>query len=94
MARLEDEFGGFTCSLPIGLTDVRAFDWWNYHSDNKPRVKIFPRYTAQLSYLSDSFEPEKSYRELRRRELRKVEKASKFDVCDNVTADIIFKLYG
>ena len=92
--KFEEEFGGFFCSLPVGLTDVRAFDWWNYHSDNKPRIKISPRYTAQISYLGESFEPEKFFRGVRRRELRKAEKDSKFELCDYASPEMIFDLYA
>ena len=56
MSKLEEEFGSFACSLPIGLTDVRAFDWWNYHSETKPRVKKIPgillKYHIQIIHLT------------------------------------------
>ena len=93
MSKLEEEFGSFTCSLPIGLTDIRAFDWWNYHSEKKPRVKIYPRYTAQISFSDNSFNFEKSYREVRRQELKKIAKLDNFYICEDVEPSTICDLY-
>ena len=41
-----------TC-LPVGLTDVRVFDWWNYGESDKPRFAIQPRYTPRIESLQD-----------------------------------------
>jgi hypothetical protein len=91
--KFENEFGSFTCSLPIGLTDVRAFDWWNYHNEKKPRVKIFPKFTAQISYPESSFKIEKLYREVRRQELKKIEKLDNFYICEDTEPKLIYDLY-
>jgi hypothetical protein len=93
MSKFEKEFGSFACSLPIGLNDVRAFDWWNYHSEKKPRVKIFPRYTAQISFSDSTFKFEKSYREVRRQELKKIDQLDNFYICENIEPQIIFNVY-
>ncbi len=94
ISKFENEFGSFTCSLPIGLTDVRAFDWWNYHNEKKPRVKIYPRYTAQIICSDNSFKIEKSYREVRRQELRKIKKLDNFYTCEDIEPEIIYELYS
>jgi len=93
MSKFEEEFGSFTCSLPIGLNDVRAFDWWNYHSEKKPRVKIFPRYTAQISFSDSTFKLEKSYREVRRQELKKIDQLDNFYISENADPQIIYNVY-
>jgi hypothetical protein len=94
MRKFEDDYGGFICSLPIGLHDVRPFDWWNYHDNDKPRVSIFPRYTAQVTELTHDYPLEVYYRELRRRELKKVERAARYTLGQNVSSETIFDLYA
>jgi hypothetical protein len=67
-------YGAITASLSLDLLDIRVFDWWNYHAPNKPRFKIQPRYTARLRNLQELTEQQirNGYRELRRRELRRM----------------------
>jgi len=89
----EDNFGAFHCSLPVGLNDVRAFDWWNYHEHDKPRVNIYPRYTAQITSLSKSYPLEAQYREVRRYEIRKVESASRYQLSEYVCPSVTYDLY-
>lgn len=68
----ETNYGGIEASLPLGIHDVRVFDWWNFHDADKPRFTIKPRYTAVLN-ISGSIESIiKGFRELRRRQLRKI----------------------
>lgn len=63
--------------LPIGLDDVRVFDWWNYHSIDQPRFHIAPRYTARIKGLQSQTIQEitQNFRELRKRELKKIDRA-------------------
>ena len=93
LKKFEKNFGSFICSLPIGINDIRVFDWWNYHNEKKPRVNIYPRYTAQVSYPNSSFKIEKLYREVRRQELRKALKFENFYICDDVDPELICDLY-
>ncbi len=69
------EYGRVHASLPKGLLDVRAFDWWHYHQPDKPRFTIRPRYTACIHDLdkNDQATILADFRQLRRRELRKME---------------------
>jgi hypothetical protein len=41
-------YGKIRAQLPLGMHDVRVFDWWNYHEPRQPRFTIRPRYTACL----------------------------------------------
>ena len=41
-----NEYEAVVAQLPIGLTDVRIFDWWNYNLEEQKRFIIKPRYTA------------------------------------------------
>lgn len=44
-------YGRIHAQMPLGMTDVRVFDWWNYHEPSKPRFRILPRYTACIRGL-------------------------------------------
>ena len=75
IAYMAAEYGVIRASLPLGLNDVRVFDWWNYHEPGKPRFTIQPRYTAVLEALQSERMGSiiRRFRELRRRELRKIQ---------------------
>ena len=60
---------------------------------NKTQSKKNPRYTAQISYSDNSFNLEKSYREVRRQELKKIAKLDNFYICDDVEPSTICDLY-
>ncbi|TVQ81052.1 MAG: GNAT family N-acetyltransferase [Bradymonadales bacterium] len=83
-------------SLPLGLLDVRAFDWWNYHEPTLKRFVIRPRYTALIDRLDQQTEQEiiSGFRELRRRELRRVEKFLGGLLADRAGAEELVALYG
>jgi hypothetical protein len=71
-----ERYGAVHAELPPGVTDVRVFDWWNYHKPEKPRFGIRPRYTACIRGLQSLTDEglQARFRELRRRELRRVAK--------------------
>lgn len=90
---LLDRYGSINCSLPPGLSDVRVFDWWNYHDTDKKRFRISPRYTARIDGLPDIPDISSGYRELRRRELRKMENLVSMVETTEPTVDEILQLY-
>lgn len=71
-----DHYKGFISSFHSDLTDVRVFDWWNFHEVDKPRCIISPRYTTIIDQISQKSELDifNSFRELRKREIRKAER--------------------
>jgi hypothetical protein len=88
-------FGSVRAELHPLLLDVRAFSWWNYHSPGKPRFEIEPRYTARIDGLQDSTTDEllSNLRELRRREVRKVERQESPLLKASVSVDELVALY-
>lgn len=89
-------YGAINACFPLGLLDVRVFDWWNYHEANKPRFQIRPRYTACINNLQDKQEDEiiADFRELRRRELRRIRKIGPPMQTTNWTVKDILNLYN
>ena len=94
ISRLEQQFGCFKCSLPLGICDVRAFDWWNYHVPEKPRINISPRYTAQICNLQSTIDVRKNYRPVRRQELRKAQGKFHVLVKKNPSIESIVDIYS
>ena len=76
ISTLLHRFGSVRAELHPQLLDVRAFSWWNYHDTDKPKFVVEPRYTAQVGALQESSAEEifSNLRELRRREIRRVER--------------------
>lgn len=46
IARMVQRYGKIHAQLPLGMLDIRVFDWWNYHEPQKPRFVIRPKYSA------------------------------------------------
>jgi hypothetical protein len=92
---LVGRYGEVHAELPVGLDDVRAFDWWNYHVPDRPRFSLSPRYTARIPNLQNSTDEDlkASFRELRRRELRRVEKGAVPKRIDAADAEVVRALY-
>lgn len=99
-----EEFIGFflqryrniCASLPLGLHDVRVFDWWNYSDRTKPRFSIRPRYTATIRGVQELSRQqiESRFRTLRRRELKAFEKAGRgLEFSDECSSDSLVNLY-
>jgi hypothetical protein len=93
VALFEKRFNRIEASLPIGIDDVRVFDWWNYHDTDKNRIKIYPRYTALLENLYPDAAVEANYRELRRREIRRTIKVGSYLIDDDVSFEEVLLLY-
>lgn len=55
-------------SLHPDITDIRGFDWFNYHSPEHGRASVLPRYTAMIELDADIIRH--SARSSRRREER------------------------
>ena len=49
MQSLSGFYDAIELCLHPDITDVRGFDWFNYHAPELGRVQISPRYTAQIS---------------------------------------------
>ena len=73
---LLDEYETVCACLPVGLMDIRVFDWWNYHQPHKPRFLIQPRYTARIDDLQEKNDDTifSNFRFVRRYEYRQIEK--------------------
>ncbi|MFW5961296.1 MAG: hypothetical protein ACOCP7_02475 [Desulfohalobiaceae bacterium] len=71
---LIEKHGQIHAQLPLGLLDVRAFAWWNYHLPQSPKFRILPRYTALIRHLQ-KISPEDiqdGFRPVRRKEIRRL----------------------
>ena len=71
-----ERYGAMHAELPPGVTDVRVFDWWNYHEPKKPRFSIRARYTACIRGLQarNIDEIAADFRFVRRYEIRQAVK--------------------
>lgn len=93
--RFISEYGFIHACLPKGLSDVRVFSWWNYHHDDQPKFSIRPRYTACIDNLQSMSEEAiiAGFRQLRRREIRAIEKQTPPPRTDQWSMDDIIRLY-
>lgn len=90
-----EKYGVIWARLPLGLSDIRVFDWWNYHQKNKPRFEIRPRYTACINDLGKKNDESiiGDFRELRRREIRRIQKHGLPKSTKNWTPEDFIQLY-
>ena len=51
-------YGRIHAQMPLGMQDIRVFDWWNYHEPQKPKFIIRPRYTACIHSIQSMSEEE------------------------------------
>lgn len=81
----KSKFSRFHFQMHYSLQDIRIFDWWD-HNKKKKYFKVFPRYTACISDLSNmnSNQIKEKYRYVRRYELKKFQQhlgdIEKFDI--------------
>ena len=82
---LRENFGNFKIELGPRETDVRAFLWWN-DAANLPRLRVTPRYSAQIDSLQITPNEviEEGFRTLRRREIRRAYSTDTFSFSDTV----------
>ncbi len=61
----------FRFSLPPGLTDVRALEWWNFDHPDRSGFTLTPRYTARidLSEIADVDELHANMARMKRRDI-------------------------
>lgn len=80
--------------LHHSVSDVRAFDWFNYHNPEKGRFAITPRYTALIDLAAfNSFEAfMRSVRKDRRQD-RRVALENGVTVDDSRDVDLLVDLY-
>lgn len=70
-----EKYGNIKASLHPSLSDVRAFDWWNYNQPELPRFTVKPRYTAVITNLQKPVDVlQKNFRTDRRQALKKFKK--------------------
>ena len=88
-------YNRIVASFPVGLSDVRIFDWWNYHKIEQPRFFIKPRYTAYLDNLQEKNDDQiiSAFRRNRRRELRSMKDVRVLQVTNERITDDIIHLY-
>jgi hypothetical protein len=53
MHELTQHYDHLQFCLHPDLTDIRGFDWFNYHTPEQGRVRIAPRYTAECDLAPD-----------------------------------------
>lgn len=82
--------------LPVGLDDVRIFDWWNYHELDQPRFRIRARYTAIIDQLEEKSDNQiiSGFRRNRRRELRAVKQESSLVSTADWKTEDLTRLYS
>lgn len=95
IVRLLRAYGRIHAQLPVGLDDVRVFDWWNYHQPGRPRFSIRPRYSACVRDLQGrtANQIHAGFRELRRRELRRVTRGTVPVRATDWTEEDVVRLY-
>ena len=83
--------------FPSTNYDIRAFDWWNYNSEEKYRFKINVRYTAKLKNLqSQTIEQLKSNLrsdDKRKRLSRVLRNKNQFKLDNNISSEKFLDLY-
>ena len=91
---LISRFGGVANSLHPSLTDIRAFSWWGHKTEQY--FEVNPRFTAQILDLQSKSSGQllSSYRELRRREVKKVEHSLDYTVVSSVEEGVVKSLYA
>ena len=87
---------GLLFELHPGLLDVRFFDWWAYEAKTRTPFCIQPRYTAQIGGLQTKSMDEivTSFRELRRREIRKASSNQSLKTVSRVPLEVFETLRG
>jgi hypothetical protein len=67
-------YGKVYAQMPLGMQDIRVFDWWNYHERQKSKFIIKPRYSACIRGVQSMSEEEIqcNFRNKRRQVLRNI----------------------
>lgn len=88
-------YGKIHAQMPLGMNDIRVFDWWNYHEPSKPRFTIMPRYTACIRNIQSISDEQlvASFRNKRRQILRRIMKHGIPQRSDHWQEDELVHLY-
>lgn len=91
-----DKYGSLLFELSPEFLDVRAFSWFNYGNPESPHFVIEPRYSAQLRNLQATSDESTiaGLRELRRREIRRVDSETRYSFHSDVSWDSVVELYS
>ncbi len=93
------EFETIQFSLLPENSDIRAFQWWNYHEDASPRFDVSVRYSARVENLQQLSETDiiSLFRsDDKRKKIRKLLRENTFQFTETASADFneIISLYG
>ena len=87
---LIDQYGNFNMALPPSFTDMRPFQWHNYHDPFAPRFNIRLRNTAILDFsVVDSESYLMNIRSVRRQESKK----SSAEILDSMDVEEFVDIY-
>lgn len=88
---LAESYASFRFALPIGFTDVRAFEWWNYENGERGRFNLIPRQTVRLTGLQDAASEDirQGFARNRKRDIKSTEMAPPERVDDWTTSEIL-----
>jgi len=91
VAHLAETYAAFQFALPVGFTDVRAFDWWNHDNGDHGRFEMIPRQTVRLTGLqsSDPGTIRQGFARNRKRDLKSTESAPPEQVDDWTTSEVL-----
>lgn len=95
IALMIQRYGKIHAQMPLGMQDIRVFDWWNYHERQKPKFIIKPRYTACIRGVQSLSEEEIlcKFRNKRRQVLRNIMKHGAPQISDFWKESEIVDLY-
>jgi len=84
----------FTFSVPLGVTDLRVLEWWNFDHPGRAGFEITPRYTARidLSELPDAVALRRSFASTRRRDIDRWQ-AIRPAIADHVATERVIELH-
>ena len=92
MLELSKIYPRIELSLHPSISDIRGFDWFNYHTPDKGRAQIFPQYSAQ-SQLQPVELIRSEARSSRRREEKYAKSRENIIFALDGTADELTELY-
>jgi hypothetical protein len=72
VSAIAEQHRKFSFSLPLGVTDVRVLQWWNFDHPDQAGFHITPRYTARinLAQFPDGSSLLQSFARVRRRDIK------------------------
>lgn len=91
VAHLAEAYTLLRFALPVGFTDVRAFEWWNHENGDRGHYDLIPRQTVRLNGLQ-SLEPEdirQGFARNRKRDIKSIESAPPDRVHDWNVEDLL-----